>query len=604
MPQEHFYRKTHMNKKQFFSIGTALVLCLAALTACVQPGETSQDGLSKATYTFTNLSAEFPAREAPLETYYQEKSEVPYVGIESFITALDGVLDPSGLESTVSEEEGEYILRDTRGGLRVLTADWEEDTLSVSSYTFFNSLVKDTGETDYGAHIEALSQWATPSASVTFDLGEYGFDILYADGQALLPFCIANLLFCSINLYNVYFNGEAYFGVLQSDLPTMTPADWAELRTSPWNGTEASAELRELTVSFLEFALDHFYGLKEYKGIDTFKNVITGELREALLSGDPQVHNAAYVDLFQKTLNELHTTLSTPSFYASADAVFDLTGENGGTRREESQALYTQLAADLVASVGEPVELPDGSMTTSLPAVRFEGDTAIILLTGFTVGTHDQIYNEDGTISENAQQYDTYYFMRRAMDSIAEHEAEGSPVENVVIDLTLNTGGSLAAMISALGFLTDEPIPYTTGNLLDGSASVAYYLVDADGDGDCRDEDAYDEFNWYVLTSPLTYSAGNLFTAIVKETGIATVMGEQSGGGTCAVFTLVLPDGMTTNMSGADTVLETILYEQGVPAGGALVESGIIPDIALDRTLFYNDEALIAAIRGANGAIA
>ena len=587
-------------KKKIICAILALALCFTALAACADGGDPPDSGLTKTAYTFSNRSQEYIMEDTSLTTYYKDGSCVPYVGVEDFLEALSGLFDTSHLQSIVSEEEGKYTLINAGESLGVFCADWEEDTVSVSDFSFFFSFVYDTAATDFTAHYDGLTYWSTPSPAVTFDLGAYGFDILYADGQALLPVWIANLLFCAPSIYNVYFNGEEYFGLDQSDNTTAFYEDRVETRTSFWNGQQSSQEMREVTVNFLEFALDYFYGLKGYKGIDTFKDVIAGELRKELLSTDPAVHNAAYIKLFQQTLNELHTSLISPSFYAAADAAFDLSGENGGTVMRDFSALYYQLLADMRASVGNSVPLPDGSTTTSVPAVRFEGDTAVIVLSGFTVGTDEQIYDEDGTVSENAPQYDTFYFMLRAMQSIEEHEqTSGTTIQNVVLDLTVNTGGSIAAMINALGFMTDKPIPYLSGNLISGEMNLEYMLVDTDGDGDYRDADAYDMYDWYVLSSPVSFSAANLLTTIVKETGFATVIGEQSGGGTCSVFTLVLPDGMTTNISSANLVFLSSVYEQGVITGGNFVESGVTPDIPLGREYFYDDAALVAAIHAA-----
>ena len=195
-------------------------------------------------------------------------------------------------------------------------------------------------------------------------------------------------------------------------------------------------------------------------------------------------------------------------------------------------------------------------------------------------------------------QHDTYFFMRYAMDRIAEHDKEsGTTTKNVVLDLAWNGGGSIAAMWRALGFLTDEPIEYLTRSTISGATSAEYYAVDADGDGDFTDDDAYDQYEWYVLTTKLSFSAANLFAAIAKEQGIATVIGERSGGGTCAVYTIVLPDGTTTNIS-SPIVFETAKYDQGVMVGGDAVESGVVPDIPLDRQYFYDNEALLNAIKG------
>lgn len=592
-------------RKRVLSITAAFVLCIftAFFVACTDPGVT-EENLTETEYPLRNLSGEFTVEDTNLKTYYKEESSVPYVGVEDFLSALDGVFDSSGLRMAVSEESGEYVLYHEDEQFGTFVANWKEDTVTISGIDFFLDLMRTMNETDYNAHTQLLTEWDTLVQTATFDLGKYGFDVIMHDGQLLLPFCIANLMFCGTNLYNVYFNGESYYGLLQSEIGSMSAEDWAKIRTCGWNGTEASAEMRQTTVNFLNFALDYFYGLKDYKGIGSFgDDVITGELLTALLSGDEATHNQAYVDLFQKTLSEMHTTLVSPSFFAEADSQFDFSGDNAGPAMTAYMSLFNELSTSLINSVGQVVELPDGSAGVSIPAVRFEGNTAIIILSSFSVGENDLIYNEDGTVSDTAHQYDTYYFMKYAMKKIEEYgNANGTEIKNVVLDLTTNSGGSLAAMVSALGFLTDEPIPYSYGNLITKSDSVEYYLVDTDDDGDYKDADAYDMYDWYVLTSPLTFSAANFFASIVKDMGIATVVGEQSGGGTCSVFTLVLPDGTTVNISGSRVVLQSLAYENGVIVGGDLVESGITPDIALDRKYFYDNEALIAAIENANQA--
>ena len=53
----------------------------------------------------------------------------------------------------------------------------------------------------------------------------------------------------------------------------------------------------------------------------------------------------------------------------------------------------------------------------------------------------------------------------------------------------------------------------------------------------------------------------------------------------------------TANISGSRTVLQSPVYEGGVVVGAELVESGIAPDIALERQYFYNDASLVDAIQ-------
>ena len=189
----------------------------------------------------------------------------------------------------------------------------------------------------------------------------------------------------------MYFNGDGYFGITQSEVVTLSNEDWAEIRTCEWNNSEAPAEMRRITVNFLNFALDYFYGLKDYKNIDSFgEDVITGELRANLLSADAATHNQAYIDLFQKTLNEMHTSLIKPSFFAGADANFDLSGDNMGTAMSDYYSLYYELSGDMSNSLGIPIESSDGSTILSVPLVRFEDNTAFVILNSFTVWKLDR----------------------------------------------------------------------------------------------------------------------------------------------------------------------------------------------------------------------
>ena len=121
-----------------------------------------------------------------------------------------------------------------------MIANWENDTIRMGSLDFFGSFVQ-APATDYAAFLQPVATWKTGESDIVFDLGEYGFDILYYGGQTLFPFYIVNLLFCSFNLYNVYFNGEAYYGIEQGSLTQgMTAEKWAEIMTCERNDEPAA----------------------------------------------------------------------------------------------------------------------------------------------------------------------------------------------------------------------------------------------------------------------------------------------------------------------------------------------------------------------------
>ena len=222
---------------------------------------------------------------------------------------------------------------------------------------------------------------------------------------------------------------------------------------------------------------------------------------------------------------------------------------------------------------------------------------------GLPYASYPLFENEDYTISSCATSRTFFLHMNFESaviqdDAVRRAIAMGVDKERFVEDL-LDGNGYVAAgpfpdsFSFGGGAVTDRDYdPEVAKALLEQAG-----WVDTDGDGDYTDAYAYDMYDWYVLTSPLTFSAANFFASIVQDVGIATVVGERSGGGTCSVFTLVLPDGTTANISGSRTVLQSPVYEGGVVVGAELVESGIAPDIALERQYFYNDASLVDAIQ-------
>src|SRR5690606_24633008 len=112
---------------------------------------------------------------------------------------------------------------------------------------------------------------------------------------------------------------------------------------------------------------------------------------------------------------------------------------------------------------------------------------------------------------------DSDRFMKETLQKIF---AANPNVENIVVDLSYNTGGNLGALLRVLGYMTEMPIEMSYMNPTDGS-NVTYF-VDVE-------TEAYDEVNWFIMTSKVTFSAANLMTSIAQHMGFATIIGTQSG---------------------------------------------------------------------------
>ena len=62
------------------------------------------------------------------------------------------------------------------------------------------------------------------------------------------------------------------------------------------------------------------------------------------------------------------------------------------------------------------------------------------------------------------------------------------------------------------------------------------YRCDANRDGKFDENDTLKGRNLFCLTSPVSFSCGNLVPCALKESGKVTLMGRTSGGGSCIVL--------------------------------------------------------------------
>ena len=138
-------------------------------------------------------------------------------------------------------------------------------------------------------------------------------------------------------------------------------------------------------------------------------------------------------------------------------------------------------------------------------------------------------------------------------------QAKADPeVENFIVDITNNGGGSLDILVAMAAMLTGEnEAGITFTNMLTGQSITDYYQIDCNLDGKFDDADKIPcDLRVGVLTSSGSFSCGNLFPSVMKEKG-AMILGEQSGGGCCAIQNMAAADGFPYRISSARSHLTT-----------------------------------------------
>lgn len=111
-------------------------------------------------------------------------------------------------------------------------------------------------------------------------------------------------------------------------------------------------------------------------------------------------------------------------------------------------------------------------------------------------------------------------------------------------------------------------------NPLTGQRSIVQYEVDRNFDGvfDNKDKDVKYDLNFAVLTSDVSFSCGNLFPSMLKDAGVP-VIGETSGGGSCAIQAMCTADGFCFQISSFRSRLNML--------DGTNIDPGVTPDIVI-----------------------
>ena len=521
-------------------------------------------------YNATNGNYHFS--NPTLTIYKVSNSEIPHVDLLDFVHDLDGYFDYENISYSYNEET--KAIRLLYKGSHDITFDTKNDLIEIDSWYIFLEYATEGEAFDYREYLSENLDYCVNDSLLVYDLGKYGFNIIYQDGKCFIPLFIVNLLFCSFNCLNLFYNNDICYATFSET----TEIDG--YFSCDDNGTNQTTKFREETMNSLYFLFDYYYGLNKYKGFNNgikehISSLDNGSILNKFLSQNPRDNLEALNYFVYQDLDELHTRVDIPSFYF--DDSNPLTAGIGEFytnyyRRRSQQYIYRN---------------EKGLYGQSL---RFYKDLAVISFDSFLIGTIDQTKNKDGSIKFDAWNYDSFYFMKEMMANIKQYPE----VTDIIIDLSTNGGGNLAALEKVMGFLTDKPVKFSICDSLDQSSTVWNFEVDVDNDG-IYDNDAYENYNWHLLTGINTFSAANLMVGLFRQMKLGDVIGQKSGGGMCAVLPTVLADGTGIAIS-SPYCLQYLEIDNDGKYEFSDIEGGFEPDIKVPYDFFYNDQYLYSVI--------
>ncbi|WP_029608454.1 S41 family peptidase [Mycoplasma simbae] len=548
-------------------------------------------------FDFENKSAEYKIEGVKLQTFKDKKTDDLYVNINEFLSKLHGIFDTSDLKYT-RFEDGKYYYN---LGENVMIFDDKDNKVFMSSTDAFQ-MVKKSSTTDYLRHLNYTDfelKRLSKDKYAELNLGAYGMSIKAIDDNIFMPFSIFNLLFLSQNYYNIYFNNDKFIGTTTTVNKDISAEEYNAVMTNSRNNTSPSEKERVNNYNFIRFIFDHFYGLNKAflakHNASDFEQYFasrvvnsqdesipeaerTKTLKERLLSTNVSEFTHAYEDFIYRELDELHTSIQSASYFHPKD--FRAHPSASALSSKVNQYINSLNTLSRIRS-----RILGGDRVNNF--VNFYNDIAIIYLDKFSIGTDEQLKQED------AFKHDTFTKMVKAMEQI-EERSKTEPVKRIILDLSLNGGGSIAAMEKVAAFLTNKEQKlyfYETVNKL---LAFSKYRVDVNQDGIYDDKDGYPEYEWIILTGLNTFSAANLLTHIAKETKTAKIIGNKSGGGMYSILPFVLPDGTSFEFSSNNAWTSWTPSPVNTEADLPYTQDGIDVEIQIPYLAYSNYEVIDA----------
>ena len=437
-----------------------------------------------------------------------------------------------------------------------------------------------------------------------FNLGDTNYASFKFSGYKLTTFSADNNRYFPLGLLNITFSDSSgiyfdynYSHILSTrDVDNYATCEYVdEGNTYTFNSQMKANQkdevipdyLRDYNANLFIYLMDNFYGLKSLKGIKSMASYYKEKgLYTNLYNSEPGPRTMAYSDCLS-ILDDNHTLLVD---------VNDTWGDpNYQSTRRYGEGCHnrSRIRAELK---GYRDSYYDSLGVATERDVIYSADnkTALFSFDSFKFGSSKQVFNEDESIKDTAKNYDTYFLFLDMFNKIKQH---GS-VENIVIDISLNGGGTVGILMKLLALISKDDNGYISFYDDTTNQAVVYNThVDINNDGKYDANDCFgNDFNFYLLTSDYSFSCANAFPCSAQAMKTAKIIGQKSGGGECAVSVHHLPNSEYVYHS-SNLHLGLFDEQQSVFKG---FEAGATPDIelAIDAD-FYSIEKLNTAIANA-----
>ena len=459
-------------------------------------------------------------------------TDLPYMEAHDLCALLDGIIADDRPETHFTMDVNGPVVTYTRhqaGSMSdgtYVTFDFDKSVIEFLDYNLFlmkpnaGTLMDVTSMNYFNEKGEpALLQKVDKGTfdrygdSVVLPLADYNIELIYQpveNGLYLIPLQTISDFFLAPRGVNAYFNGQCFNITLKIE------SGDALYYAAPTG--ERSAALTEYGYNELCMMLDYAYGLKEVHDIQSFGQLFHQVGFDVLLKGD-QVEYAdkAIYRLLRDYLDDGHSGWNGFS-WLTGDIDYSAARGTSVDRLVDQMTIYGNARAKIC---------PDG-----IPGYQEFGNTAYITFDMFDIPP--EMEAEDFYSVEDPADFDDTNTIGLIIKAHAQITRENSPIENVVIDLSNNGGGVADTAVFVIAWFLGEA-NIGIKDTMTGAVSAGTYRCDANRDRVFDERDTVADKNLFVLTSPVSFSCGNLVPCAFKDSGKVTVLGRTSGGGSCVV---------------------------------------------------------------------
>ena len=572
-----------MNKKILMTLSILPLLLL--LPGCGNnPCEVSTQDSSDASSLLVSESSIF-SEEAPKDNYetktlniyrtnkgvdktidvrfYEKTPHVPYISVSSFYKEF--------FKADLRLEKNGTVYRYLRDDNAYLKFDVQEKEFGLYNPDCFS---------DHPDFVEDNSQFFllnkqnvdTPRSEKVISLNNYNIEI-YGDEEAYVPLALLGSFSGGLSSLNIAYNTKDIFvldsrGHLTGE--TRNYAYFGDTYLEPLSDRSVprDQDLAEYSYHQLCINFDHFRGYTSQLlfgdnnlitlGLNGILERYYPALKTLLLSTDRNDYYYGLNILFEGLFDGGHTafTMGNEDFIYEADFSEEVNANFYDLNNLYVDTLVQKLTNRSAYSNTKIAAFPDLYVPSGANAKKDyyiydkASETAYIGFDSFTVNydAWDKYYTQGKKESDIPTQGDSYAFVRASL-----YKALDDKAKNVILDLSTNGGGSSNALVGVFALFNGGKGSYNTNDVLSKCRNRTLYNCDINLDGvfdeqDVAETERFKAFKVAVLTSPCSFSCGNLLPSVLREIG-CKIVGQKSGGGSCAIANVTTADGITYQQS-------------------------------------------------------